>query len=81
MGFGGASYAFNDHFSVDVGYSHAFVRTGKIDQSVAALPLPGQPGLPLDAKVKSRVDIVSLGFDYKFGSNAVQQMPDAVLKP
>jgi long-chain fatty acid transport protein len=78
---GGASYAFNDHLSVDFAYSHGFVPNGRIRQNVSVNPLAPAAVLPLDAKVKARVDTVSLGFRYKFGSDAVQQMPEAVVKP
>ena len=33
------------------------------------------------AKSKTRIDIVSVGFRYKFGSDAVEKMPEAVVKP
>jgi long-chain fatty acid transport protein len=72
---GGASYAFNEHFSADLAYSHGFVKDGKINQLVTGTPLP------LSAKVKGQIDVVSLGFRYKFGSDAVQKMPEAVVKP
>lgn len=78
---GGASYAFNDHLSVDLAYSHGFVPNGKVRQLVSVNPLAPAITVPFVAKVKAQVDIVSLGFRYKFGSDAVQKMPEAVVKP
>lgn len=74
---GGASYSFNDHFSVDLGYSHGFVKTSKINRVVDAAIVD----VPFSAKMKGQIDVVSLGFRYKFGQDAVQPMPEAVVKP
>jgi long-chain fatty acid transport protein len=72
---GGASYAFSQHFSVDLAYGHGFVKSGTIKQTIPSTPLT------VVAKSKTRIDIVSVGFRYKFGSDAVQKMPEAVVKP
>ncbi|WP_413993431.1 OmpP1/FadL family transporter [Labrys okinawensis] len=74
---GGASYAFNERLSVDFAYSHGFVQASKVNQIANS----GIGPVPFSAKVKARIEVVSLGFRYKFGSDAVQKMPEAVVKP
>lgn len=73
----GASYAFNDHFTFDVGYSHAFVKDGSIKVG------PGTPngdsgelaGLTFLGETTGSVDVVSVGIRYKFGGAAVAALP------
>lgn len=79
---GGASYAFNDRFSVDFAYSHGFVPNGSIKKTVMTpvAPTVAIPQ-PFVGKVEGHIDVVSLGFRYKFGSAAVQPMPEAMVKP
>lgn len=77
----GLSYALTEHISVDFGYGHAFIPNGKIRQTVL---VPVSPTVsvpqPFIAKAESRIDVVSLGFRYKFGGPAVTPMPE-VTKP
>lgn len=73
----GASYRVSDKITVDVGYSHGFVKTNKINL---------QPGngfydnvhLPFYGKTKGSFDIVSLGLKYRWDSPAVAQ-PAAIV--
>jgi long-chain fatty acid transport protein len=58
----GASYAFNQWISADLGYAHIFVRDADIDENVAAGPLTYQ----LHGQYDSAVDIVSLQVNLKF---------------
>jgi long-subunit fatty acid transport protein len=64
---------------VDFGYSHAFVKSGTIHQ-VTVVNTPGPPpgpfAMPLVAKSKASIDVVSLGFRYKFGGDASSPMPE-----
>jgi long-chain fatty acid transport protein len=78
---GGGSYAFNEHFAVNLAYGHGFVPNGKIRQLVSVSPANPAIKLPFVGKMQGQIDVVSLGFDYKFGSDAVQKMPEAVVKP
>jgi long-chain fatty acid transport protein len=58
----GASYAFTQWISADLGYTHIFVRDADIDENVAAGPLTYQ----LHGQYDAAVDIVSLQFNLKF---------------
>lgn len=56
----GASYDWNEQFSMDFGYSHLFVEDGPLDETTANVRYAGT--------AEGSVDIVSFGLRYKFGS-------------
>jgi long-chain fatty acid transport protein len=73
----GLSYAITDRWFVDFGYSHAFVDDAPIRYNAShpdTLPLSG-----LIAKSESSIDVVSIGFRYKFGGAAVAAVPQSGL--
>ncbi|WP_157014643.1 OmpP1/FadL family transporter [Mesorhizobium xinjiangense] len=55
----GASYDWNEKLSLDLGYSHLFVDDGPIDETTAGIRYAGT--------AEGSVDIISVGFRYKFG--------------
>ena len=58
----GASYAFNDWLSADLGYAHLFLRDADINENVATGPVTHQ----LNGQYDAAVDIVSLQVNVKF---------------
>ena len=67
----GASWKFSPNASLDFAYTHIFVQDASIDRTESAAP-----GLPirLVADVDASVDIVSVGFKYKWGGRAPEPM-------
>lgn len=65
----GATYALTDRWAVKAGYSHAFMKNA----SIRVGPGTGHPdsgslfGQTLIAEADSAIDVVSVGFTYKFG--------------
>ena len=55
----GASYNWNDHLSIDLGYSHLFVDDAPVDETTAGIRYAGT--------AESSADVFSLGVRYKFG--------------
>jgi long-chain fatty acid transport protein len=77
----GATYAVTDRWSVTAGYSHAFLDKASIRVGEGTdHPDSGSiPGLRFVGDVDASIDIVSVGFTYKFGGSAVAAMPEAVI--
>ncbi|HMO30032.1 outer membrane protein transport protein [Enterovirga sp.] len=71
----GASYRFSDKITIDLAYSHVFVKNGPIRIN------PGDPdyaGLPFNAVTKGQVDIVSAALRYRWDDPA-RPAPAAVV--
>lgn len=64
----GMTYKSNQKLSIDASYSHLFARSGTINV------VPGNPtyvtGLPFVATTKGRVDIISIGLNYRWDEPA-----------
>jgi long-chain fatty acid transport protein len=60
----GASWKINANASLDIGYSHIFADDARIDRTE---PVTGLGNVRLVAETEGSVDIVSVGFKYKFG--------------
>jgi long-chain fatty acid transport protein len=62
----GTTYAFNDHISVDVGYTHIFVLDSSIDETFH--PAPTTPAVTgtLHGDYENSVDILAVQANFKF---------------
>jgi long-chain fatty acid transport protein len=61
----GATYAFNNSISVDVGYTHIFIRDSSIDETFH--PIPGNPAAgTLRGDYQNSVDILAVQANFKF---------------
>jgi long-chain fatty acid transport protein len=72
----GATYAITDRWQVDLGYSHAFMQDASI-RYVAGHPDYLGPGRELIANSENSIDVVSVGFRYRFGGTPTAALPES----
>jgi long-chain fatty acid transport protein len=67
----GASWKINANMSLDFGYSHIFAEDARIDRTEPVNPIGD---VRLLAETEGSVDIVSVGFKYKFGARSAESL-------
>ena len=67
----GASWKMSENISLDFGYSHIFVEDARIDRTEFA---SGVGNVRVVAETEGSVDIVSVGFKYKFGPRSPEPL-------
>ena len=67
----GASWKMSENISLDFGYSHIFAEDARIDRTEFA---SGVGNVRVLAETEGSVDIVSVGFKYKFGPRSPEPL-------
>jgi long-chain fatty acid transport protein len=67
----GASWKMSENVTLDFGYSHIFADDARIDRTE---PVSGIGNVRLLAETEGSVDIVSVGFKYKFGPRSSEPL-------
>ena len=85
----GATYAIDDRVTLDLGYAHLFAKNGQINvvsgnpnlvtPPAAAGPPFGGVDLTFNASTKGRIDILSVGLNFKLGAEPKKSTSKAAL--